>query len=107
VTTTAAKTERPQSCVSGDQAAELEQVFKAVADRHRVRILNRRVRASGEPVCVCDFEELLGLKQPTVSYHLTQLLNAGLVTRERRDGSRSRAHSAPTHYAFTRRTLAH
>jgi len=70
--------------LSGDQAAELEQVFKALADRHRVRILNRLVQAGGEAVCVCDFEELLGLKQPTVSYHLKQLLNAGLVTREKR-----------------------
>jgi ArsR family transcriptional regulator len=70
--------------LSGDQAAELEQVFKALADRHRVRILNRLVQADGEAVCVCDFEELLGLKQPTVSYHLKQLLNAGLVTREKR-----------------------
>jgi ArsR family transcriptional regulator len=70
--------------LSGDQAAELEQVFKALADRHRVRILNRLVQAGGDAVCVCDFEELLGLKQPTVSYHLKQLLNAGLVTREKR-----------------------
>ena len=66
------------------EADELEQVFKALADRHRVKILNRLLVAGGEAVCVCDFEELLGLKQPTVSYHLKQLLNAGIVTREKR-----------------------
>jgi ArsR family transcriptional regulator len=33
---------------------------------------------------VCDFEELLGLKQSTVSYHLKQLLDAGIVEREKR-----------------------
>ena len=67
-----------------DEAGELERVFKALADRHRVRILNRLLSAGGEAVCVCDFEELLGLKQPTVSYHLKQLLDAGIVEREKR-----------------------
>ena len=66
------------------EAKELETLFKALADRHRVKILNRLLAAQGEAVCVCDFEELLELKQPTVSYHLKQLLNAGIVTREKR-----------------------
>jgi ArsR family transcriptional regulator, arsenate/arsenite/antimonite-responsive transcriptional repressor len=70
--------------LSDEEAGRLEQVFKALADRHRVKILNRLLLAAGEAVCVCDFEALLGLKQPTVSYHLKQLLNAGLVTREKR-----------------------
>ena len=59
-------------------------MFKALADRHRVKILNRLLAAGGEAVCVCDFETLLELKQPTVSYHLKQLLNAGIVEREKR-----------------------
>jgi ArsR family transcriptional regulator, arsenate/arsenite/antimonite-responsive transcriptional repressor len=42
------------------------------------------VAAGGEAVCVCEFETLLALKQPTVSYHLKQLLNAGIVEREKR-----------------------
>ena len=67
-----------------EDAQQLEAVFKALADRHRVRILNRLLAADGEAVCVCDFEELLGLKQPTVSYHLKLLLGAGIVTREKR-----------------------
>src|SRR5919108_2446262 len=66
-----------------DEAAELERVFKALADRHRVKILNRLLQAGGEAVCVCDFEEMLALKQSTVSYHLKQLLDAGIVERER------------------------
>jgi ArsR family transcriptional regulator, arsenate/arsenite/antimonite-responsive transcriptional repressor len=73
-----------EPALSEDEARELETVFKALADRHRVRILNRLLAAGGEPVCVCDFEEMLGLKQPTVSYHLKQLLNAGIVEREKR-----------------------
>ena len=70
--------------LSDAEARELERVFKALADRHRVKILNRLLSAGGEAVCVCEFEEMLGLKQPTVSYHLKQLLDAGIVERERR-----------------------
>jgi ArsR family transcriptional regulator, arsenate/arsenite/antimonite-responsive transcriptional repressor len=66
------------------EAKQLELVFKALADRHRVKILNRLLAAAGEAVCVCDFEEMLDLKQSTVSYHLKQLLDAGLVKREKR-----------------------
>ena len=33
---------------------------------------------------MCDFEDLLGLKQSTVSYHLKQLLDAGIIAREKR-----------------------
>ena len=66
------------------EARELERVFKALADRHRVKILNRLLQAGGEAVCVCEFEEMLDLKQSTVSYHLKQLLDAGIVAREKR-----------------------
>ena len=59
-------------------------MFKALADRHRVKILNRLLAAGGEAVCVCDFEDMLGLKQSTTSYHLKQLLDAGIIERERR-----------------------
>jgi len=70
--------------LTDDEAKELEVLFKALADRHRVTILNRLLAADGEAVCVCDLEDLLGLKQPTVSYHLKQLLGAGIVGREKR-----------------------
>ena len=70
--------------LSDSEVVELERVFKALADRHRVKILNRLLQAGGEAVCVCDLEDLLPLKQPTVSYHLKQLLEAGIVEREKR-----------------------
>jgi ArsR family transcriptional regulator len=70
--------------LSEDEVVDLERVFKALADRHRVKILNRLLSAGGEAVCVCEFEALLGLKQSTVSYHLKQLLDAGIVEREKR-----------------------
>ncbi len=65
------------------QAVELEQLFKALADRHRVQILNLLASAD-EAVCVCKLMPALGLAQPTVSYHLKLLVDAGLLEGERR-----------------------
>ena len=73
-----------EPALTDQEAKELEIVFKALADRHRVKIINHLIGAGGESVCVCDFEEMLDLKQSTVSYHLKQLLDAGIVTREKR-----------------------
>ena len=33
---------------------------------------------------MCEFQPLLGIKQPTVSHHLKQLVEAGLLDREKR-----------------------
>jgi len=70
--------------LSPEEAFELERLFKALADRHRLQILNCLLQADGEPVCVCEFQPLLGIKQPTVSHHLKQLVDAGLLEREKR-----------------------
>jgi len=72
------------SSLSDKRAVELEAVLKALADRHRLRIVNLLLRAGGEPVCVCEVQPLLGLSQGTVSYHLKQLVEAGVVQREAR-----------------------
>lgn len=72
------------STLSAEDAAELELVIKALADRHRLRIVNLLLRAGGQPVCVCEVQPLLGLSQGTVSHHLKLLLEAGIVTRETR-----------------------
>lgn len=65
------------------EALELERVFRALADRTRLKIVNLLAHA-GEAVCVCALVPALDLTQPTVSYHLKQLAEAGIVTRERR-----------------------
>lgn len=70
--------------LSPDEAAELERLFKALADRHRLQILNCLLQAGDDSICVCDFEAILGVKQPTVSHHLKQLVDAGLLDREKR-----------------------
>jgi ArsR family transcriptional regulator, arsenate/arsenite/antimonite-responsive transcriptional repressor len=70
--------------LSDEEAAATAELFKALGDPARVRILNTLATANGEPVCVCHMIEPLGLSQPTVSHHLKKLLDAGLVEREQR-----------------------
>jgi ArsR family transcriptional regulator len=70
--------------LSDEDATELERVFHALADRIRVKMLNLLVRAADDEICVCDFQAALDLKQPTASYHLKLLVDAGLAERSRR-----------------------
>jgi ArsR family transcriptional regulator len=69
--------------LSDDQAQATAGLFKALADPHRVKIVNL-LATSPDPVCVCEFTEPLGLSQPTVSHHLKKLVQAGLLAREQR-----------------------
>jgi ArsR family transcriptional regulator len=61
----------------------LEDTYKALADRTRLRIL--MLLAEGE-VCVCDIHDTLRLPQPTASRHLAYLRRVGLVE-ARREGT--------------------
>ena len=71
--------------VLGEEAAErLARVFRALGDRYRVRLLSLIATADGGEACICDLTEPVGLSQPTVSHHMKQLAEAGLVTREQR-----------------------
>ncbi len=64
--------------------------FKALADPHRLNILNFLLEpiqsccSRDEGVCACDLEAFLGLSQPAVSYHMKLLVQAGLVRAEKR-----------------------
>ena len=69
--------------LSDAEAEATARLFKALADPHRVKIVNL-LATSPEPVCVCEFTEPLGLSQPTVSHHLKKLVTAGLLDREQR-----------------------
>jgi ArsR family transcriptional regulator, arsenate/arsenite/antimonite-responsive transcriptional repressor len=51
---------------------------------HPVR-LGIAIRLAAEPeTCACDFAEVFGVSQPTISQHLKVLRDAGLVTTRRR-----------------------
>ena len=69
--------------ISDAEAVATAGIFRALADPHRVRIVNLLATA-GEPVCACELIEPLGLAQPTVSHHLKKLTDAGLLEREQR-----------------------
>ena len=70
--------------LSDDEANATAELFKALADPARVRILNILATSAGEPVCVCHLTGPLELSQPTVSHHLKKLREAGIVDSERR-----------------------
>jgi ArsR family transcriptional regulator, arsenate/arsenite/antimonite-responsive transcriptional repressor len=70
--------------LSHEEAEATAELFGALADPARVRILNLLATNGGDSVCVCHLIEPLGLSQPTVSHHMRRLLDAGLVEREQR-----------------------
>ncbi|MBC8230143.1 winged helix-turn-helix transcriptional regulator [bacterium] len=55
---------------------EIVNVFKALSDPTRLRIL--LLLQHGE-LCVCEVEEVLGMKQARISRHLNILRNVGLT----------------------------
>ncbi len=65
-------------------AETLAASLKALADPARLRLLSLLAANEGCESCVCDLVEPLGLSQPTVSHHLKVLVDAGLVSREKR-----------------------
>jgi len=77
-----ARDKRPGGPVCCTSVDNLEQLFKAVADQTRLRIL--ALLADGE-VCVCDIQAALGVPQPKTSRHLAYLRRMGLVV-DRREG---------------------
>ena len=70
--------------LGAEAAAVLARTLKAVADPARLRLLSLVASHEGGEACVCDLTEPLGLSQPTVSHHLKVLVDAGLLTREKR-----------------------
>jgi len=69
--------------LADDEVDATAQVFKALSDPARVKILSTVVAAE-EPVCACEFTPALGLTQATVSHHLKKLTETGLLEREQR-----------------------
>ena len=65
-------------------AAGLAQVFKALGDPVRLRLVSLIGAHQGGEVCVCDLTTAFELTQPTISHHLKVLREAGIITSERR-----------------------
>ena len=65
-------------------AQRIAQIFKALGDPTRVTLLSLIAQSPGGQACICDLTDPVGLTQPTVSHHMKQLSDVGLVTREKR-----------------------
>lgn len=61
----------------------MDEVFKALGDPTRLRIV-RMLARNGE-TCVCTIVEKLEMNQPTVSFHMAKLKQAGLLN-SRKEG---------------------
>ncbi|HKI57917.1 MAG TPA: metalloregulator ArsR/SmtB family transcription factor [Trueperaceae bacterium] len=70
--------------------ADLARRLKALADPARLRIVTflsdptPECCSRSDGVCACDLEGVLELSQPTVSHHMRQLVEAGVVRSEKR-----------------------
>ena len=72
------------SAMSRAEANERAGLLKAVADPVRLQLLSLVATSPGQEACVCDMTAAVGVSQPTVSHHLKVLVEAGVLTRERR-----------------------
>lgn len=66
----------------GSKPYSVELLFRALADRTRLRIINL---IGGEEICVCFLVEVLNINQPKISRHLAYLRRAKVVS-ARREG---------------------
>lgn len=82
--------QQSQATATADQ---IELVFRALASKPRREIIRLLATSGGEgspeccsatEVCACVFAEKLGIGAPTVSHHMKSLIEAGLVTAEKR-----------------------
>jgi ArsR family transcriptional regulator len=70
--------------LTADRAASLATLLKALADPTRLRLVSLVAAHEGGEACVCELTEPLGLTQPTISHHLKVLIDAGILTRDKR-----------------------
>lgn len=89
-----AGTGRAQANMDAIASSErMDQIFKALSSRPRRQILSLLAAGTGEggprccsaeELCACEIVERLGLGAPTVSHHMKSLIDAGLVSSEKR-----------------------
>ncbi len=79
-----------QSCISvtrqilpRKRSEEIAAIFAALSEPNRLAILYLLVE-SEEEVCVCDITASFSIGQSTISRHLKELKEAGLVTGQKR-----------------------
>ena len=61
---------------------EFVEIFKALSDENRVRILN--ILKEGE-LCVCEIESILGMTQSNASRHLNKLKSLKIIEADKKE----------------------
>ena len=65
--------------IAADDALAIALRLKALADPVRVQVMSMLLAAPEDGCCTCDLAPVVGLSEATVSHHLKQLRDAGLV----------------------------
>jgi ArsR family transcriptional regulator len=73
-----------REALAAEGAEKLARTLKAIADPARLRLISMVAAHDDAEACVCDLTEPLGLSQPTVSHHLKVLVDAGILSRDKR-----------------------
>lgn len=73
-----------QEPISPEQASELEDLFKILANDTRLRLLHTLARV--EEMCVCDLANAVEMTPQAISNQLQRLLDRGIVA-TRRNGN--------------------
>jgi ArsR family transcriptional regulator, lead/cadmium/zinc/bismuth-responsive transcriptional repressor len=70
-----------QEAITTDQAAELEDLFKILANDTRLRLLHTLARV--EEMCVCDLADAVEMTPQAISNQLQRLSDRGIVATRR------------------------
>ncbi len=65
--------------VNPDDALAVALRLKALADPVRVQLMSMLLAQPDHGICTCDLAPAVGLTEATISHHLKQLRDAGLV----------------------------
>jgi ArsR family transcriptional regulator len=65
-------------------AERAAQLFKALSDPSRIRLVSLVRRSAGGEACFCDLATEFDMPQATLSHHLGVLVKAGILARQRR-----------------------
>lgn len=84
VARTKKSTQMSDDDLDGEYAACVAKLFKAVADPIRVQLVSLVRQSPSAEACFCDLAEEFDMPQPTLSHHLRVLVDAGVLSRERR-----------------------
>lgn len=72
-----------RSAPAEEAVEEARELFAALADRNRIRVL--QALSEAPELCVCDVAHVLGVSVSAASHHLRRLRDVGLL-RRRNDG---------------------